>query len=51
MNSLINQSCKLNVTKRLNIDSETGYPPKKKLAKDQTASIQLLISDREEFSH
>lgn len=48
INSLINQSRKLSVAKRFNIDCEPEYPPAK-VAKD--SSLQLLISDREEFSN
>lgn len=48
INSLINQSRKLSVAKRFNIDCEPDYPPSK-VAKD--SSLKLLISDREEFSN
>ncbi|CRL03456.1 CLUMA_CG016372, isoform A [Clunio marinus] len=48
INSMINQSRKLSVTKRINIDPDPAYPAKK-VSKD--SSLQLLISDREEFSN
>lgn len=48
INSLINQSRKLSVAKRFNIDCEPEYPPSK-VAKE--SGLQLLISDREEFSN